>query len=346
MLFLSLQLIFFKNLVESSFFNKTYYVPFFEKQQSFFESISGIFSFSIGDFFYLFLVFIILIFLSKTLFYTIRRNWNSLARLAVKGLIVMNLLYFIYQFSWGLNYHSDNKSLVEIDEANSSELKEVAQFFFEKSKKLREDAKTDIQGVFVFNIPKKEYVEKLIDSKRSIDIIKSTPSKNINVKPSLFSDFMSYSGVSGYFNPFTSESNYNPNLPATRIPFTIAHEISHRMGIASEGDANYNAFLLCENYPDPNIKYSCNYTALKYTLNALYRKDSVFVKDMVDSYTIGMQKDREVEIAYRKKYDTKVNDWFSGWNDWFLKFNHQEKGVRSYGEFVNRLVSLHRKGLL
>jgi Zn-dependent peptidase ImmA (M78 family) len=54
---------------------------------------------------------------------------------------------------------------------------------------------------------------------------------------------MNKTGILGYYNPFTAESQYNPNIPATQLPFTLAHEMSHQLGYAREQEASFIAYL-------------------------------------------------------------------------------------------------------
>ncbi|NHX22211.1 DUF3810 domain-containing protein, partial [Escherichia coli] len=51
-----------------------------------------------------------------------------------------------------------------------------------------------------------------------------------NFKPSIFSFIMNDTGILGYYNPFSAEAQYNPNLPDTYLPFTLAHESAHQLG--------------------------------------------------------------------------------------------------------------------
>ena len=50
-------------------------------------------------------------------------------------------------------------------------------------------------------------------------------------------------GITGVTMPLTGEAAVNPTVPAVSIPFTMCHEMAHRMSITLERDANFAAFL-------------------------------------------------------------------------------------------------------
>ena len=60
-----------------------------------------------------------------------------------------------------------------------------------------------------------------------------------------FSEPMAYTGISGVYGFFTGEANINTSFSDYSMPFTIAHEYSHQMGIGSEKEAEFAALLIC-----------------------------------------------------------------------------------------------------
>ena len=62
-----------------------------------------------------------------------------------------------------------------------------------------------------------------------------------------FSRVMSAMNFTGVYFAFTGESNINVDAPACLIPSTIAHELSHQRGIASEQECNFLAVLASTN---------------------------------------------------------------------------------------------------
>ena len=149
---------------------------------------------------------------------------------------------------------------------------------------------------------------------------------------------MNYTGILGYYNPFTAEAQYNPNLPATQLPFTLAHEMSHQLGYAREQEASFVAFLCAEQSDNQDFRYSTQLYVLKSVLRNLNAKDPAFVKQILSKYSDKMKRDRANDLNFYKKYDGAMSEIFGITNDFFLKSNQQEGRV-TYSYFLNLLVA-------
>lgn len=84
---------------------------------------------------------------------------------------------------------------------------------------------------------------------------------------------MSKLGITGIYIPYTAECNVNTDVTAASLPFTVAHEMAHRMGIAPENEANFAAYLVLRESDNAVLRYSAYYSAFIYCYNALYRVD-------------------------------------------------------------------------
>ena len=78
-----------------------------------------------------------------------------------------------------------------------------------------------------------------------------------------------YDGVTGVTVGITGEAAVNPNVPAVGMPFAICHEMSHRMCIYNDSDANFGAFLACTSNSDEEFIYSGYLMAFRGCYNAL-----------------------------------------------------------------------------
>ncbi len=78
-----------------------------------------------------------------------------------------------------------------------------------------------------------------------------------------------YDGVTGVTMGITGESAVNPNVPAVGMPFAICHEMSHRMCVYGDSDADFAAFLACTANSDPEFIYSGYLMAFRCCYNAL-----------------------------------------------------------------------------
>lgn len=200
---------------------------------------------------------------------------------------------------------------------------------------LNED-KNGLPKVLDFARMKKEIINqqkllpKNICSKNSVDII--------SIKPSLFRGFMSKTGILGYYNPFTSEAQYNPNIPSTQLPFTMAHEMSHQLGFAREQEASFIGFLCAHTSQIPELRYSANLYALKSLIKAVSYRDKRFAELILKSFSPKMKRDIEYELQFVNRNEGIVNDFFGVTNDLFLKSN-QQQGSITYSYFVNLLIA-------
>lgn len=78
-----------------------------------------------------------------------------------------------------------------------------------------------------------------------------------------------YDGVTGVTVGITGEAAVNPNVPSEGMPFAICHEMSHRMCIYNNSDADFGAFLACTSHSDPEFIYSGYLMAFRCCYNAL-----------------------------------------------------------------------------
>jgi hypothetical protein len=228
---------------------------------------------------------------------------------------------------------------------NDSDLKTLAIKYLELCKETREKVSEDKNGVFrIDNIDKIKY-EILKQQKHLPNYINSKQSiKVLSVKSSLYDDFMNSTGILGYYNPFTAESQFNPNLPATNIPFTLAHEMSHQLGYAREQEASFIAYLSAQNSNNRDLKYSAQFYILKSLLGSLSRdtKNKDFVLKIISQYSEKMQKDRKNETDFYERNTGIISDFFGITNDLFLKSNQQD-GQVTYSYFINLLVLYEQK---
>lgn len=81
------------------------------------------------------------------------------------------------------------------------------------------------------------------------------------VKPLVFSYFMSQSGTVGIFLPFFIEANYNVDVVDSKLPYIVCHEMSHVKGVIQEDEANFFGILACLNAEEADFRYS-GYLAL------------------------------------------------------------------------------------
>ena len=164
------------------------------------------------------------------------------------------------------------------------------------------------------------------------------------VKKLEWADMYSSMGIAGVSMPLTGEAAVNPNIPAVGMPFTMCHEMAHRMCIALERDANLAAFLSCRANPDPIFQYSAYFMAYRYGYGALTSTNTSTADNAAKVIEAGLndtvKKDIESYNAYLiASLDQKATDFANQVNDTYIKVSGDESGVRSYSEVCDLLIS-------
>lgn len=166
------------------------------------------------------------------------------------------------------------------------------------------------------------------------------------VKQLGWADMYSSMGITGFTFPLTGEAAVNPQIPASTLPFTICHEMAHRMSIASERDANFAGFLACSFNTNRQFQYSAYFMAYRYCYSALCgvpRPDAasaaVRINDGVNDY---LRKDIEdYDSFFRSRKSTSATNLADTVNDAYLKASGEQSGIASYAEVCDLLVNWH-----
>lgn len=305
----------------------------FEYQKGLHQKLFSLTSFSVGDVLYILLFVFLLFSFIKILKKKSRKTY------ALRILILLNVIYLTYQISWGMLYFQ--KPLIEKlpeKEIKSDNLKRLSLEYLEKCKFTRESVKEDRSGVFMISDLTSVKDDILRNQAKLPPFINDKKETGIRAfKPSLFKPIMSYTGILGYYNPFTAEAQYNSELPSTYIPFTLAHESAHQLGYAKEQEANFIGFLIGEQSLNIDLKYSTEYFVLKSLLNSLSESDPEFVKEILANYSPEMKRDRLAEKLFVRKHEGFLEVFFGFTNDLFLKSNQQEGSI-TYSYFIDLLI--------
>ncbi len=154
---------------------------------------------------------------------------------------------------------------------------------------------------------------------------------------------MSWYGLSGIYFPFTAEANINTDMLRFKVPFIVCHELAHQVGYASESEANFISFLVCQASNNPHFQYSSNYDAMRYALNTLKQIDSTQYYSLDSLISEEVRADIKNNNTYWKQFESPIrgfNHWFY---DLFLKANQQKNGIKSYGLMIELLIGEKRK---
>lgn len=164
-----------------------------------------------------------------------------------------------------------------------------------------------------------------------------------NAKTVLASEGMSYMRILGMYTPFTIEANYNAVAPDFAKPFTVCHELSHLKGFMREDEANFIAYLACTGSDNAYVQYAGWVYALIYAANALYSAAGADIYNELMSYADEkVIAELSANSTYWKKYETPVADVATSVNDTYLKSQGQSDGKKSYGRFVDLMISYRK----
>ncbi|MCD7858790.1 MAG: DUF3810 domain-containing protein [Firmicutes bacterium] len=150
-------------------------------------------------------------------------------------------------------------------------------------------------------------------------------------------------GITGVTMPLTGEAAVDPNIPAVSLPFTMCHEMAHRMCIAYERDANFAGFLACSVHSDPYIQYSGYFMAFRYCYNALASVSTSTARAAAQEIYAGVCDELLHDLtAYRSYWsaaiDESANEVATTVNNAYIQASGDESGVSSYDEVYDMLV--------
>lgn len=266
-------------------------------------------------------------------------------------LAVFSAIFMLHTLVWGLSYHSGDLSedlRLDTGSYNLEELTEATEYYRDKAMALAEQVKRNENGNVDF-AEFEELAEKAGEGFRILTYEKHYPvfaGSRLPVKKLGWADMYSSMGITGVTFGLTGEAAVNPQIPDVTIPFTMIHEMAHRMCIANERDANFTGFLACSVHPDLEFQYSGYFMAYRYCYNALAGVNHPSAAAAAARVKSGVSKLLQHDMDYyshffsSKKNDV-ATDFADTMNDTYLKTSGDAGGIRSYGQVCDLLVSWH-----
>jgi len=307
--------------------------------------VFNVFPFSVGDLFYIAVICYLIYALIKLIRLLIKREWRS-AGIFLLGLTigVQSFVIAFYVF-WGMNYFrpSAAKRLNLLDSAyTTAELKSVTSMLIDSANACRARV-SDLdlhQGNKIIYHTAVEAITALSDS--STYFLTYSP----DIKRSLLTPLINYMGTSGYYNPFTAESQINYLMPVFLRPFIACHEMSHQMGYGPEDEANFVGFLAGVQSHDRLLRYSAYYQGVQEFMFALRMQDSLARKELRKRISPIVLNDFRSERDYWMLYEGKIDAVSGFFYDNFLKANNQPQGLRTYNQMIWLVMGWYRKNKL
>ena len=295
---------------------------------SVFSAVSTLVPFSLDDLFYGMLILSGFILLILAIVKKIS--------LKMMGKVVLNVLaavYILFYVLWGFNYYRPplNERLNLLDrEPNTAE-------FITVFNEIVENTNASYTG---FDDTDKAEIDSMVaESYRKLApaLGLDYPGGKRTAKNITLGRFFAGAGISGYFGPFFSEVHVNPyNLPV-EYPFVLAHEKAHQLGITSEAEANFYAWLVCSRSSSPELRYSANLAALRYFMYQGFHLNTF--PEIVRKIDENVMNDlKEIQEHWAGLRNEKVDRVAAKVNDAYLKTNKVEKGIEDYRGLVKYVM--------
>lgn len=245
---------------------------------------------------------------------------------------------------WGVNYWTDgfqDKSSIYAQPVALEDLRAVTEYFADRVSETAGDVEREEHGLFA--VPREEILENSVHAYDGLtEAFPFLAFDDPGVKPMAFSRLMSALDFTGFYSSFTGESNVNVDSPACMLPSTVAHELAHQRGFASEQECNFLAVLASTTSGDPVYEYSGWLMGYIHLGNALYQADPAAWQAIRDSLPDTVLADLASNNAYWASFEGAAADASQKVYDTILKGYGQEDGIRSYGTVVDLLVAYYR----
>ncbi|MCI8649236.1 MAG: DUF3810 domain-containing protein [Anaerotruncus sp.] len=269
--------------------------------------------------------------------------WQKLLFWAIHAGCILTLVFVLI---CGLNYHRPEFATFSGLEVQESSTEELEALCMELAKQA---------NFWRAKLGPMEQVTQLPFSDRSLMVLAKQcfgelsedytvlPKLPITPKPVLNSWWMSVIQITGIFSPWTYEANVNIAAPDYSIPATACHELAHTRGFMREDEANFIAYLACQKSKSNLFQYSGVMLALVHANNRLYDADYDAFLRVYEQMCEGVRLDFSDNNAYWAQFEGPIAEVSDAVNDTYLKVNHQNDGVQSYGRMVDLLLADYRQ---
>jgi len=270
------------------------------------------------------------------------RAYSAVLGAACAGLLICAMDCLL----WGVNFWTDSfqdKSGVCAQPVALEDLRAATERFARQAARASKDVARDEHGLFA--VPREEILRNSVRVYDGISqVFPFLAFDDPGVKPMAFSRLMSAMDFTGFYCAYTGESNVNVDSPACMLPSTVAHELAHQRGFASEQECNFLAVLASTTCADPAYVYSGWLIGYVYLGNALYSQDP----ETYWAIREGLPEEVKLDLAYNNAYwaqfqDTAVQKASNKVYDGILKSYGDERGIQSYGTVVDLLVAYYSR---
>ena len=310
----------------------------------------GSLPFALGELVYIILVILLIINIINNI--TLLKKFNRFGQKI--RFLLMYLTWFgiklfvVFQLIWGFNYFQPDLSSnfhLTLQNPKDAEvaISEMNTLTYELIDELNQTKKTLLVNKGI----EPNFEQVVTDVQQAYKILdKDYPRFKIqhqSIKKAIFPHLGDYIGFLAFYQPITGEAIIRSDLPILTQPYTIAHEMAHQLGYASETEANFIAFVVASEANDPYLKYSMLLQMFSYAQDAqllLLAGNKGF-----DAWKAQIEKNKALLSPAVLKDRANIKAFFaaradkqiqasSQLYDQFLKWNQQAAGLASYADVL------------
>lgn len=268
---------------------------------------------------------------------------TTLYRFAITCLAAFSLIYGGFCLLWGVYYDCsdfEDQSGIHGVPLSTEQLITVTHYFTRLLGEYDAQIERDENGLFCEDLDS-VFADSATLYNNAAAKLPCLAGDEVPAKPFFLSRMMSYINFTGFFFPFTGESNINVDVPPALIPSTIAHELAHQRGIAQEDEANFAAVFASLESGDPVYSYSACLMAYIYLGNALHRDAYDVWRLNYEFLPEGARADLAANTDYWAQFETPVSAVSDKVYTGFLQSYGQTDGLKTYGKCVDLLVAYY-----
>jgi hypothetical protein len=304
--------------------------------------IFNLFPFSVGDILYLVAIGFIVYYIVKLIRLLFKKQFRPAGILALGIIITLQIATLSFYFLWGLNYFrpsAGERLKLSDSDYTTQQLYTLTQMAIDSANATRARVTpADLQQ------GNKAIIQTAIKAVKVMsDSSKDFSTYSPDIKLSLFTSVINYLGTSGYYNPYTTESQINYQMPVFIRPFVACHEMSHQMGYGAEDEANFVGFLIGIKSTDRLLRYSAWHELVDECMGDLHMRDSTLQIQLKKRVLPQVHLDFVAERNYWISHESPIDVISSLFYNDFLKANNQPHGLQTYNRMV-RLVMSWKKG--
>ena len=310
----------------------------------------GTIPFALGELIYI-IVIILLIFNTIKYINSLKRFnqiWQKIGFLVFKLAWLGIRLFVVFQFIWGFNYMQPDPTNAFNITVQAPKNVQIAQTEIDQlTNELIQELNQTKQEITSSRSKTPNFEQTIAKVQHAYGgISKAYPMlqlQNQSIKKAIFPTFGDYIGFLAFYQPITAEAIIRSDLPMMTQPYTIAHEMAHQLGYASETEANFIAYVVAIEADDPMLKYSMLLQMFTYAQDAQLlllagtKGFDAWKMQMAKNKTLlspDVLKDRAIIRAFFVARAGKQIQASNQLYDQFLKWNQQAAGLDSYADVL------------